>query len=187
MNIGFDFDKVFIDYPPGLPDVLFDKLYKKKSNGTLLYRIPSKPEQVFRRLTHLSFLRPLIKENVAFLRSIPKQEHRIYLVSSRFGFLEQVTSRLVKKHGFDKIFDGMYFNFQNLQPHLFKSEVIKELKLDMYVDDDLPLLRYVARHNKRTRFYWLNKSVAKQVTHNITGVTTLSDVLTLQTRVTAPK
>jgi hypothetical protein len=36
MNIGFDFDKVFVDYPPIIPDYFFDRFYKKKANGTLL-------------------------------------------------------------------------------------------------------------------------------------------------------
>jgi hypothetical protein len=176
MNIGFDFDKVFIDYPPVIPDYFFDRFYKKRANGVLLYRIPSAPEQVFRKLTHLPFMRPVIRENVAFLKTISKQEHTLYLISSRFGFLEQITARLVRRHGFDAIFDGLYFNFQNKQPHLFKSEVIKNLRLDIYVDDDLPLLRYVARHNKRTRFYWLNKKTAEQMTFNIRGITSLKEI-----------
>jgi len=177
MNIGFDFDKVFIDYPPLIPDYLFDRFYKKKANGTLMYRIPSRPEQVFRKLTHFSFLRPVIKENVLFLKTIPKKNNSLYLISSRFGFLEQLTQKLVCKHGFDQIFDGLFFNFNNLQPHLFKNEVIKHLRLDTYVDDDLPLLRYVARHNKKTRFFWLNKQKTGTITFNITAITDLTAIL----------
>lgn len=177
MRIGFDFDKVFIDYPPLVPAVVVDRFYRKKTNGQLLYRIPSRPEQLFRKLTHLSYLRPIISENVTFLQSIPKQNHHLFLVSSRFGFLEQITKRLVKKYGFDELFDEMFFNFDNKQPHLFKSDIIKKLKLDMYVDDDLPLLRYVARHNKKTKFYWLNPNKNGYVSHNITGITKLSAIL----------
>lgn len=174
MNIGFDFDKVFIDYPPLVPDYLFDRFYKKKANGTLLYRIPSRPEQVFRKLTHFSFMRPVITENYQFLKSIAKENNSLYLISSRFGFLEQLTNKLVRKHGFDQLFDGLFFNFSNLQPHEFKNEVIKKLDLDIYVDDDLPLLRYVAAHNKKTKFFWLNKKETGPITANITGITHLA-------------
>lgn len=177
MKIGFDFDKVFIDYPPFIPDYFFDRFYKKKANGILLYRIPSRPEQVFRKLTHLSFMRPVIKENYAFLQDISKKDNSLYLVSSRFGFLEQVTTRLIQKYRFDRVFDGLFFNFNNRQPHLFKNEVIKNLGLDVYVDDDLPLLRYVARHNKKTTFYWLNKKKTGPMTFNIIGITNLSAIL----------
>ncbi len=177
MNIGFDFDKVFIDYPPIIPDYFFDKFYKKKSNGTLLYRIPSKPEQFLRKLTHLPYLRPVIRRNLVFLQSIPRESHSLYLISSRFGFLQQLTERIVKQHGFDKIFDGLYFNYENKQPHLFKSEVIRGLHLDIYVDDDLALLKYVARHNKKTKFYWLNPKRKGVLSFNITGITDLADIL----------
>ncbi len=176
MNIGFDFDKVFIDYPPVIPDYFFDRFYKKKANGQLLYRIPSKPEQTLRLLTHLPYLRPVIKENLRFLKTLPQEKHHLYLISSRFGFLEEVTDRIVKKHGFDKIFDELFFNFRNEQPHTFKNKVIKKLKLDVYIDDDLPLVRYVAKDNRQTQFYWLNSKITGTISPNITAITKLSDI-----------
>ena len=168
MNIGFDLDKVLIDYPPFLPSVLFDKFYKEKDNGVLLYRIPTYPEQLVRKTLHFSVLRAPMKKNLDFLRSIPKKDNKLYLISSRFGFLKNVTNKLVKKHQLDKVFDGLYFNFENQQPHEFKNEVLKKLHLDVYIDDDLSLIKYVARHNQHTKFFWLNhvtqqKPLAKNV------------------------
>lgn len=176
MNIGFDFDKVFIDYPPFIPDYFFDRFYKKKTKKTLLYRLPSKPEQLFRRLTHLSFLRPVITENLLFLKKLAKKHHHLYLVSSRFSFLKQATTQIVKRHHFDTLFDGLYFNFKDEQPHLFKTRMIKKLKLDMYIDDDLALLQYVAKKNTTIKLYWLNKHVIGKVDDRITGVTSLDTI-----------
>jgi hypothetical protein len=179
MNIGFDLDKIFIDYPPFIPDKIIDKLYKKKANGILLYRIPSKPEQILRNLSHLSILRPPIHENIAFLKKIPKDKNKIYLISSRFGFLKTRTEKLMKEQGFDKIFDGMYFNFDNKQPHEFKNDIINKLHIDLYVDDDLHLLRYAAKQNPKTKFFWLNPTFEKKaITKNITAISKLSDMLT---------
>jgi hypothetical protein len=178
MNIGFDLDKIFVDYPPLIPDTLINKLYKKKDNGILLYRIPSRPEQVLRRLSHLPLLRPTIKKNIRFLQSISKSKHKLYLISSRFSFLEKPTSKLMEKQGFDKIFDGMYFNFQNKQPHEFKDEVLQKLHIDLYVDDDLSLLKHVAKKNKNTKFFWLNPKKGKQIlTGNITAINNLENML----------
>ncbi|HUD44683.1 MAG TPA: hypothetical protein VMR41_04030 [Patescibacteria group bacterium] len=178
MNIGFDLDKIFVDYPPLIPDNLVDKLYKKKDNGILLYRIPTRPEQILRSLSHLPFLRPTIKKNIDFLQSIPKTENKLYLISSRFSFLEKTTNNLMHKKGFDKIFDGMYFNFSNKQPHEFKDEVLKKLHIDRYVDDDFSLLKYEAKHNKNTQFFWLNPQKGKHMlTRNITAINNLSDIL----------
>jgi hypothetical protein len=177
MNIGFDLDKVFIDYPPFVSPRLIDKLYKKKDNGVLLYRIPAYPEQLFRRISHMPFLRPAIKENMAFLKSIPKNTHKLYLISSRFKFLEKRTVKLVKRFKLDKVFDEMYFNFDNLQPHLFKNDVIKKLKLDIYIDDDLSLLRYAAKNNPQTRFFWLtHDKTAEKLSPNIFPLAQLSEL-----------
>ncbi len=177
MNIGFDLDKIFINYPPFMPDIIIDKLYKKKDNGILIYRIPNKPEQFIRKMSHFTWLRPPIKKNVNFLKSISKKKNKLYLISSRFGFLEKQTQKITKKHGLDEIFDEMFFNFKNDQPHLFKNAVIKKLKLDMYIDDDLSLLKHVANENKKTKFFWLtNSKENKSKTKNIITISDLSQI-----------
>jgi hypothetical protein len=177
MNIGFDLDKVFIDYPPIFPSILFDKLYKKKDNGVLLYRIPTYPEQLVRKALHYPLLRPPIKTNLDFLRSIPKDKNKLYLISSRYKFLEGITSQLVKKHQLDSIFDGLYFNYENKQPHEFKNEVIKGLNLDLYIDDDLSLINYVAKHNRKTKFLWLNyRNHDKPKEKNVYSINQLNEI-----------
>lgn len=178
MKIGFDFDKIFIDYPPFLPDVWFDKLYKKRDDGILLYRIPTYPEQILRKLLHLPYLRPPIVENLVFLKSIPKKKNKLYLISSRYKFLQPETTRLVKKYKLDKIFDTLYFNFENKQPHLFKDTIITKLHLDLYVDDDLSLIKYIAKHNPKTTFFWLNHHTKTQpLAKNIVEIKQLSEML----------
>jgi len=177
MNIGFDLDNIFISTPPFVPKHIIDKLYKKRDNGVLLYRIPSLPEQLFRRSTHMPLLRPAIKENLEFLKNISKKNNKLYLISSRFKFLEKRTEKLIKKHGLDKVFDEMYFNFENIQPHIFKNEIIKRLNLDVYIDDDLSLIKHVARENGKTKFFWLSNSGQKQeLSENIFSISSLSDV-----------
>ena len=183
MNIGFDLDKIFVDYPPLIPDRVIDRLYKKKTKGQLVYRIPSKSEQILRKLSHLPFLRPKITKNVSFLENIDRTANKLYLISSRFKFLQSETEKLMKSLRFDKIFSGMFFNFENKQPHEFKNEVIKKLKLQIYVDDDFPLLKHVAKQNKATQFYWLSKrKKSEKLTRNITAISSLSDILHLYER-----
>ena len=183
MTIGFDLDRVFINTPPLVPGSVISKLYKKKDNGVLLYRIPSRPEQVFRRVTHLPLFRPPIEENLQFLRSIANKGNKLYLISSWYKFLEGATNQLVKRHGLDKLFDKLYFNYENKQPHIFKNELLKELTLDVYVDDDLSLIQHVAKDNPHTKFFWLitdehnarehNKTLEK----NVNPISELSNIL----------
>lgn len=183
MNIGFDLDKVLVNYPPLIPDRIIDRLYKRKVNGELIYRFPSKPEQMLRKLSHLTFLRPKIKKNVAFLESIAGDKHELFLISSRFHFLKPETDKLTKKLGFHNVFKKMFFNYENKQPHEFKNEIIKKLKLHIYVDDDFPLLKYVAKLNKETQFYWLSsRKKTEKLTRNITAINNLSDILPIYER-----
>lgn len=178
MRIGFDLDKVFINTPPLVPNSIINKFYKKRDNGILLYRIPSRHEQLFRKVTHLPLLRRGIKKNLEFLRSIPKSKHQLYLISSRFKFLEPETMRLIKTYQLDTIFDEMYFNYDNRQPHEFKNDVLKKLKLDIFVDDDLSLVRHVAMGNPKTKFFWYNEREARQLENekNIVSITELKEI-----------
>lgn len=181
MNIGFDLDKVFINTPPFIPKSFIDKLYKKRDNGILLYRIPGSAEQIVRSISHLPIFRPPMKENLDFLRFYPKDKNKLYLISSRYKFLENKTKRIIKKYHFDKIFNEMYFNFANEQPHIFKKRIIKNLKLDYYIDDDLSLLNYVAQDNPKTKFFWLtNQSQKTPLPNNIQAISKLQVLNKLQ-------
>lgn len=178
MRIGFDLDKVFIDSPPFIPSRWIEKAYKKRDNGILLYRIPSYPEQLFRKSLHHPAFRQPIKKNLEILKTLSKEHNQLYLISSRYKFLEEITNQLIKKHGLDTLFDGLYFNYGNEQPHHFKNDVLKNLKLDVYVDDDLSLLKHIAKDNKKTKFYWLNRGRENQhIPQNIIGINTLGEIL----------
>ncbi len=178
MNIGFDFDKVFVNYPPLVPKILIDRIYKQKSNGILLYRIPSKPEQLLRLISHHHRLRPMIKENLIVLQTIATQNnHKLYLISSRFGFLRKPTDKIVKKHTLEKFFHELHFNFDDKQPHLFKDERLKKLAIERYVDDDLPLLKFLAKRNHKIKFFWLNNKKQEKMSRNLYAITNLGDIL----------
>lgn len=178
MRIGFDLDKIFVDYPPFIPDKLIDKIYKKKSNGELLYRIPALPEQYLRKFFHFSIFRPQIKENIEMVKKIPRNHNKLFLISSRFSFLEKRTKSILKKYELDTLFDGMYFNFENKQPHIFKNEILSKLHLDVYIDDDLQLLQYLARYHKKTKFYWLTSYYKdNHAIQNIVPITKLAEII----------
>lgn len=178
MNLGFDFDKIFIDYPPFIPSGLIDRLYKEKNKNSITYRIPSKLEQHFRIATHHPILRPIISENIQFLKKLRKNNnHKHYLISSRFSFLKKRTETVVRTHSFDKIFDELFFNFKDEQPHIFKNKIIKKLAIHRYVDDDLGLLEYLLSKNENIKLFWLNKKHNGFLKKNLFAITKLSNIL----------
>lgn len=70
----------------------------------------------------------------------------------------------------------MYFNYSDDQPHNFKNKVVEELKLDMYVDDDLQLLRHLASNNSKTKFFWFNKKINQKLSNNLFAISNLSEI-----------
>jgi len=179
MNFGFDLDKVFINYPPFVPDRLINSLYVKKERDKLIYRIPSKPEQILRKITHLSYFRPPIIENIRFTNNLTRERKNgnRYLISGRFGFLKNETHNIIKKYNFEKIFTSMFFNFDNEQPHVFKNRIIDRLELDRYVDDDLHLLKFLSQKNPKIVFFWLNKKHKKKLKNNIFAIKNLFEII----------
>ncbi|MDP3974456.1 MAG: hypothetical protein Q8P65_00520 [bacterium] len=178
MNIGFDLDKIFINFPPIVPSKIVELLYKGKSNHELKYRIPSRIEQIIRVLSHHPLFRQPIAENINYVKNLAlKSKNRHYLISSRFSFLKKRTNDLIRLHHFDKIFHTMYFNYENKQPHQFKNEIMKKLNLDMYVDDDLQLLEYLINKNPNTKFFWLNKKISKPLKKNLFAIKHIAEMI----------
>lgn len=177
MNIGFDLDKIFIDYPPLIPHGIIDRAYKKISKNQLIYRIPSRYEELFRLLLHIPILRRPIKKNISFVKKLTTlNKNKYFLISGRFGFLKNRTDEIIRKYKFDKIFNGLYFNFANNQPHLFKQDIIIKLKINLYVDDDLQLLRYLSLKNPKVKFFWLNNKESKKLENNLFAIRNLSEM-----------
>lgn len=177
MNVGFDLDKVFVNFPSFIPTKIIEWRYKERSAGSLRYRIPSKAEQIIRIFSHYPLFRLPITKNVEYVRKLAlANKNKYYLISSRFSFLEERTAAIIKRYKFDKIFNALYFNYSNLQPHLFKDDVIKKLKLEMYVDDDLQLLEYLAKNNPKTNFFWLNKKLSKPLEKNLVAIKDIAEM-----------
>ena len=178
MKIGFDLDQVFVDKPPFIPYAVLERLYKKKNNS-LAYRIPGVFEQKIRTLSHHWFLRPPIKINIDALSEISMNNAlELYLITGRFGFLEDKTDALLKRYRIERYFKGIYLDLQNEQPHVFKNRMLKKLHIERYVDDDVDLLLYLSERNLKMEFYWVTRKEhmhAVSLPKNITQIKDLEE------------
>ncbi len=178
MNIGFDLDGIFVSLPPILPTWVIERLYREKNQKKLHYRMPGEIEKRIRILSHVSILRPPLTKNILFAKNLSRNEkYTFFLVSSRFGFLKEQTEKIVKNYGIDSIFDKIYFNYDNEQPHIFKNRVIKKMKISLFVDDDIYLLRFLAKENPQTKFFWLNNTQQGKLTENLSAITAISSMM----------
>jgi hypothetical protein len=158
MRIGFDLDKVFINYPPLVPYFIIDRLSKKPTQD-LSYRFPGNWEKKVRIWSHTVSLRPPIEKNIEVLEELSRNKKLdLYLISGRYSFLKKRTQEWFKKYNLDKNFKRMYFDYENEQPHIWKNKILRQLQIEKYIDDDLELLLYLAEQNPTIQFYWLTQA-----------------------------
>ncbi|MBL7150386.1 hypothetical protein ISS86_00465 [Candidatus Microgenomates bacterium] len=158
IKIGFDLDGVIIDKPPLISKGLLEWLVRSHQNKKLAYRYPLLPERLVRWLSHHPLLRPAIKENLEFIKKIAKnKKYKLYLISGRYSFLAGRTQQWLKKHQIYNLFEGIFINLKNEQPHLFKTQKIKSLRIDIFIDDDLPLVKHLKKEVKKTKIIHIQK------------------------------
>lgn len=179
MQIGFDLDGIFVNTPPLVPIQIIDWLYKKHCQKSLSYSIPKLPiSKLIRQTTHISPLRPPIKKNIKILSQILLNPNlKLYLISGRYKFLEKLTFKLLHKYNLITPFSKIYLNIDDEQPHLFKEKILKKLDLDLFVDDDLDLLKYLQKSGIKTKLIWYNKNHQNNSHDGIIAISNLSEII----------
>jgi hypothetical protein len=146
-RIGFDLDGVIIGKPPFVPIFLMDLLVRSHENKELSYRFPNtRFERFVRWFSHHPIFRPPIKKNINLIHELYKNKnYELYVVSSRYSFLEKRTKQWFDYYCFDGLFKKIYINLKDEQPHLYKEKMINNLRLNVFIDDDLLLLEYLKK------------------------------------------
>ncbi len=158
IRIGFDLDGVIIGKPFFIPQSLMEKLIRKKMDHQLAYRFPeSASERYIRYLSHHPLLRLPIRKNIKLIKELYKSnKYELYVVSSRYLFLEGRTKDWFKFYKLKNFFKEIYINLKNEQPHLYKERMIKKLKLNVFIDDDKPLLEYLKKRVKNVDLIYVS-------------------------------
>ncbi|MFA6814659.1 MAG: hypothetical protein WCR60_03895, partial [Patescibacteria group bacterium] len=85
-----------------------------------------------------------------------------YLITGRFGHLQKDYLKWKEKMNADQLFVKNFMNDNDEQPHLFKERLIKELKLDVFIEDNWDIVQYLDRRlnnskstKKSTKIIWL--------------------------------
>jgi len=157
IKVALDLDGVIIDKPPLVPKKLLEWLFRGGKKDGLHYRFPNtKFEQKIRKLSHFYLFRPLINQNIAFVKEIGQNSnYELHVVSARYSFLEKETKNWLKKRGIDNLFREVHLNLENEQPHLFKEKVLRKIKADIFIDDDNLLADYLVGRLKRIKIFCL--------------------------------
>jgi len=145
IRIGFDLDGVIIGKPPFVPEFLMELLVRSHNNINISYRYPTNQfERFIRWLSHHPVFRPPINKNIKLIHQLYKSNsYELYVVSSRYSFLDKRTDQWFMFYKLNGLFKDIHINLKDEQPHVYKEKMIKKLKLNVFIDDDLLLLNYL--------------------------------------------
>lgn len=154
LKVGFDLDGVLLYNPARLFRPIIALIKRKKiiiNRNHLEFYVP-KPGlgQFFWELLHKSsmWLAPGFNE-IEELKKAKKIE--AYLITGRFGHLQENYEMWRKKMNADSLFMKSFMNSSDEQPHLFKERLIRELKLDYFIEDNWDIVRYLASRFNQSR------------------------------------
>ena len=154
--IAIDLDGIFVGKPPIISADLVNYLYRKTKEEKLVYKLPnSRFQKTIRQLSHSKHLRPVIENNVEWLKQKLKSEKfQIVILSGRYSFLEEITKKLLNRNSLPIDKDFLKVNLNDQQPHLFKEQMIRKMKVKYMIDDDIYMLEYLALKIPETVFIW---------------------------------
>lgn len=171
LKIGFDLDGVILYNPlrifrgiakKFLKPLKSSLLHQEKSN---FYLPKSNLEKYIWNLIHKSSF--MVNHGYDDLKRLSKNKKtRLYLITGRYGFLKKDYLSWLKKLNVNKVFTKCYLNEENLQPNQFKENMIKKLKLDVYVEDNYDIIEKL-NHHTNAKILWLSNAADKNIPYSL--------------------
>ncbi len=157
LRVGFDLDGVLLYNPARIIRMPVSRLkHRFIPKREKVFFIPSsKPAQLLWHIFHLSsiFVAPGLND---IKRLKEKGLIEPYLVTARYNFLKKDLQRWVRKMNAHDIFEGVFMNEHNLQPHHYKERVVKRLDLEVFIEDNWDVIDHLKKTTKTTPFWVYN-------------------------------
>lgn len=162
VRIGLDFDGV-VAYNPFRIIRAPIKFVKRKFLGvkSLTFFVPKNGfERWMWTIVHESSVLPGIGlGKVHNLTAMPQVE--LYLVTARYGFLRKNLFAWLERHKLTDCFKEIVVNERTIQPHLYKEEEARRLKLDYFVEDNYDIVTHMSTRVP-TKVLWIYNLLDKQ-------------------------
>ena len=92
-----------------------------------------------------------------------KKQIEPYIITARFDFLKDDFHTWIRRGKIDKYFKAWYHNAKNEQPHLFKERMIRELDLDVFIEDNLDIVNHLHKMFPKKEIIWVYNLLDRQV------------------------
>jgi hypothetical protein len=164
LKVGFDLDGVILYNPARIARpivaLIKKKLLKKKK---LKFYVPDSPHEKFLwRIFHWSslFIAPGFKE----VKPLADKKHiEPYIITARFDFLKHDFHKWIQRGKIDTYFKAWFHNSKNEQPHLFKERMIRELDLDVFIEDNYDIVNHLHKVFPDKEIIWVYNLLDRQV------------------------
>lgn len=155
IKIGLDFDGV-VAYNPFRLIRAPIKWFKREMLGIrkLTFFVPKNNwERLMWTIIHESSIFPA--KGVDLLKELAEDPNiEFHLITARFGFLKNNLYHWLESNDLKKIFRTINVNDKLEQPHVYKLKMVEQLKLDVFVEDNLDIVEYLNGKSK-TKIYWI--------------------------------
>lgn len=157
IRVGFDFDGVIMYNPlrvirPLMSYLKIKKVVKRKE--LVFFHPKTNWQKVLWLIAHQSSLFP--GKGIGLLTELI-QEGKIepVLITGRSSFLFSDMLFKLKVFGLAGLFKQIHVSKNNEQPHLFKEKLLKELRLDYFVEDNWDIVNYLRNSQTRVPVFWI--------------------------------
>ena len=155
IKVGLDFDGV-VAYNPFRVSRPLTAFLKHNILGIkkLRFWYPQKTwQRIFWIIIHESSIYPA--KGIDLLRQLVEEERvEAHLITARYGFLDDHLFKWLNKHQLKDLFKTINLNKKDEQPHFFKEQMIRKHDLDIFIEDNLDIVKHL--HGKhRTQIYWI--------------------------------
>lgn len=165
IKVGLDFDGV-IAYNP-FRVIRAPIAYVKKSilgvKKLTFYYPKSNFQKLLWTIIHESSVFPA--KGIDLLQDLVEKELiEAHLITARYSFLDAQLYNWLEKKRLTKLFKTININESNEQPHMFKEKTISKHNLDIFIEDNLDIVKHL--HGKgKTKIYWIYNIVDKHYPH----------------------
>ncbi len=155
IKIGLDFDGV-VAYNPLRATRAVVSFFKKNvlKKRKLSFFVPKNKVQTWLWIMlHESSLFPSAGKGL--LRQMSgNPRYEFYLITGRYDCLGFQVRKWLNKFDMDGVFKEIFVNEEKEQPHLFKSRMIEQLNLDVYVEDNWDIVNFL-KDKFGKKIYWV--------------------------------
>lgn len=185
LKVGFDLDGVLLYNPVRIIRPIIAELKKRsigiKRKKLQFYKPKSRWEQELWRLFHKSSFTPA--EGLNMIKELVDAGLiEAHIVTARFEHLRKDTEEWMEKIGAKGVFSSWHMNEKNEEPHVYKERKIKELNLDVFIEDNWDIVNHlhtVFEKEERTvkrQMLWIYNMLDKKIPHPYKFSTLLSSV-----------